>query len=329
LDKIIESQHKLTETSIIHRDLLIKFAEKLEKKAEIHSKKFGNEVVELITRVEKRYAENVEKILSILDNDLNLQIDSNTLKEETYNYLNNMRWVGWGNCQLGPPLMLNPIDEYSYAIIIYLSARLIDDAIDGHVHFKNFMKTLYGYLVTKVVEREAAGLCTMMGNMVYQNSLKNLIKENYIESANILIQLYSEIIPGALMESFVKGNADINLYEKIIKRKSVKYDMMLNKIYFRTLEPSLRDFMIELLSEFSETAQWLNDLMDYEDDKSRNQLNILNNFEINMYSLYGKIANSFDNIWLKTGILNKDLQNAMAARLIDPVNKLIGYKINF
>jgi hypothetical protein len=312
---------------IINSDLLKTFADELELKVEKHNTKYRNKVVNIIGDVEKKYSENLMKTLSILDNDLNLVIELKPISKITYDYLNGMRWVGWGNCQMAPPLGINPAEEYSCAIIIYLSARLIDDAIDGHIDFKELITTLYGSLITKVNDREASGLCTMMGNLVYQNALRILIKKEYKESADILMQLYSEVISGALMEAFAKGNADYNLYSIIIKQKSVAYDMMLNKVFFRTVEPNLRKFLIKLLAEFSETAQWLNDLMDYEDDMKRNQLNILCDYGINKYSLYSKIANSFYDIWLKTNGLNKDLQNAMAARLIDPVNKLMDYKI--
>ena len=312
---------------IINSDVLKEFAEELENKVEKHNEKYRDEVVEIITDFENKYSQNLKKLLSILDNNLNLVIESKQISKVTYDYLNGMRWVGWGNYQMAPPLGINPVEEYSYTIIIYLSARLIDDAIDGHIDFKKLMKTLYGSLVSETNEREAAGLCTMVGNLVYQNALRFLIKGGHGESAEILMQLYSEVIPGALMEAFVKDNANYDLYAKIIKRKSVAYDMMLNKIFFGKVEPNLQEYLINILSEFSETAQWLNDLMDYEDDKQRKQLNILNDYGINKYSLYSKISNSLHDIWGKTNELDKDLQNAMAARLIDPLNKLINYKI--
>ena len=168
----------------------------------------------------------------------------------------------------------------------------------------------------------------MAGNLVYNSALKLMYKNGYNESAGNLIQLYSEVIPGALTEAFTKGNKDYNLYSKIIQRKSVSYDMMLNKVFLRTVNEKLRTNLEKLLAGFSETAQWLNDLMDYEDDKERNQLNVLNCSGISQYSIYGKIALSFYDTWINAKEFNKDLQNSIAARLIDPVNKLINYELN-
>ncbi|NIO85210.1 MAG: hypothetical protein GTN53_32180, partial [Candidatus Aminicenantes bacterium] len=148
-------------------------------------------------------------------------------------YLSSMLWVGWGDCEFGPPLKIRPVGEFAPGILVYLSARLIDDGIDGHKDYKGRVQSFYGFLANRMEEREAAGLSSMMGNLVLNMSLRLLLKEGYAESVDLLMSTYSTVISGALAETLFKASDNLDIYHSIVKGKSVAYDMMLHQVFLR------------------------------------------------------------------------------------------------
>lgn len=297
--------------------------EELSLSFERHKKRYGEQIKGLTNQVEKEYATRLEQVLSLLLSNKDLAEILMPVHYVLKKYLSSMRWVGWGDCEFGPPLNIQPVKEFSHAILIYLSARLIDDGIDGHKDYKGRVLTLYGFLTDKMSDREAAGLSSMMGNLLLNASLRLLNKQGYTESADVLMRIYADVIPGALAEALSRCSVNYSLYQRIIKHKSVAYDMMLHQVFLRQVIPSLRFNILHLLADLSETAQWLNDLCDDEDDQARNQLNILRISRMNRYVVFGMVAHSLQKIWQDALVLPSNIRDAMANRLKDLVRLLI------
>jgi hypothetical protein len=290
---------------------------------EAHRERFGEEVITLIGEVERSYSVAIRDIVAAFASNSSIVPVFENLGDATFTYVTSMRWVGWGNCELGPPLHLHPVEEYALAMAVYISARLIDDAIDGHDNYKGYMPTLYGFIREQTKEREAAGLGSMMGALLSQAALRRLLRTGHREAALILLELYADVIPGALAETLARGRGSPDLYKAVVQRKSVAYDMMLHRSFLRTAPHELQLPLLHFLGQYSETAQWLNDLNDEEEDKEREQLNIVTLSGMCREHTQQRIASSFRALWQQACTLPEPVRNALAVRLRDPIAKLI------
>lgn len=300
-------------------------AENIRESCERHRKQYGDEIIELSREVENEYKYQLDRILSVLTKNRRSADVLTPVYHVLRNYLRLMQWVGWGDCEFGPPLGIRCSEqEYSLSILVYLSARLIDDGIDGHTDYKGSVQSLYGYMAGKIKERKAAGLSCLMGNLILNASLRRLYKKGYAESADMLMRIYSDVFPGAFAEALCIGcTVEYDLYMSIIKRKSVAYDMMLHSVFFRSVEPVLRSRILQFLADYSETSQWLNDLCDEEDDFSRGQLNILNVPGMDRDLVFNRIVKSFYSLWKNTSDLLPALRDVIAIRLQDSFKKFL------
>ena len=304
-------------------DSFNRMAEDIKKSCDRHKKRYEDDIIELSRGIQQMYKRQLDLVLSVLMKSRK----SGDLLTPVYpvlrDYLRLMQWVGWGDCEFGPPLGIRcPEEEYSLSILIYLSARLIDDGIDGHVDYKGTVQNLFGYLADKTDSRQAAALSCLTGNMILNASLRLLYKQGYAESADMLMRLYSEVFSGALAEALCNDvTIQYDLYRSIVLRKSVAYDAMLHKVFFRSVEPVLRRQIINFLAGYSEIAQWLNDLCDEEDDKLRGQVNILNVSGMDREAVFNRIVNSFYSIWENASGLHPALRDVIAVRLLDSFKK--------
>lgn len=289
---------------------------------ETHRQRFGEEVISLIGDVERSYRVAVRDIAAIFAAHSAIVPIFEELGNSASNYITAMRWVGWGNCELGPPLRIRPVEEYALAMAVYISARLIDDAIDGHHDYKGYMATLYGFIQQHKAEREAAGLGSMMGALLAQAALRRLLRTGHNEAATVLLELYAEVIPGALAETLARGRGSAGLYRAVVQRKAVAYDMMLHRIFLRTIPDTIQTPLLHFLAQYSETAQWLNDLNDVEEDAKRGQLNIVTISGNDTEEVQRRIASSFRHLWEQAHSLPEPVRTALAVRLRDPVAKL-------
>lgn len=288
-----------------------------------HRERYEDEAIIFARRIETEYLAQLNRILLVL-----IQPGTPlTLLSPAHGvlafYLDRMEWVGWGNCEFGPPLGIRyPEEEYALSILVYLSARLMDDGIDGHPDYKGKVPNLYGHLIQKFDAGRAGGLSTLMGGLVMNGALRRLLKKGYTESADALMALYSEVFPGALAEALRIGTAiPEDLYRTIVRRKSVAYDMMLHRVFFRRVEPALRSRILQFLAGYSETAQWLNDLCDEKDDLARGQLNILAIPGMDQETAFMRIVSSIFHLWRSICDLPLAVRDVMALRLYDSIKK--------
>lgn len=288
-----------------------------------HEERYRDEVVLLLRDVERAYTTAIGDITSIFAKNSAFVPLLDELRTSTSTYLTSMRWIGWGNCELGPPLGIRPVEDYALAMAVYTSARLIDDALDGHTHYKGLMPTLHHFLCQYVEEREAAGLGSMMGCFIAQEAVYRILNRCPPDTALLLLQLYAEIVPGAMAEILAQGMHSADVYKAVVQRKSVAYDMMLHRVFLQTAPHDIQTILLQFLSVFSETAQWLNDFTDRDDDLQRQQLNFVHSTGIDEKTAYNRIAAAFIRLWHKARILPAHIRNALAMRLRDPVALLL------
>ena len=185
------------------------------------------------------------------------------------------------------------------------------------------MATSYGFLCAQMQEREAAGMGSMAGCALLHEVLLRLLKKEHGESAMILLSLYAEVIPGALAETFIHSRCSAELYNAVVSKKSVAYDMMLHRVFLRTAPEPLRTHLLGFLANFSETAQWLNDLLDADDDIERNQINFVHSIGIDLPTARTRIGSAFPALWSRARSMPPDIADALATRLRDPVATLV------
>ena len=290
-----------------------------------HTRHYKEEVIIYSRRVENEYKRQVDQLLKMLAGHEDYGDRMTKVHDVLKAYLYRMEWVGWCDCEFGPPLAVRCSDEeYALGILVYLSARLIDDSIDGHTSFKGTVPNLYGYLIKTMDEAEAADLNALMGGLIYSAALRKLYRLGYAESADMLVNTYSEVFPGALAEAFCVGRPlTYEVYRAVVRHKAVAYDMMLHRVYFRQAEPRLRGEALKFLAEYSESAQWLNDLCDEQDDRTRGQMNILNCPGQDRESVFQRILASFRGIWENSRGVFPPLRDVMAVRLFDSFKKFL------
>ncbi len=309
------------DASIINLQSLVEFIDFLEEQCKEISE-YREQTNSAFTTFESIYKTEIEECVTILHD---FPLSPNRLSEMadlTREYLWEMRWIGWGNYEFFPFLDQPVNNEFPLAMIAYLSARLIDDAIDNHLDYKGKCVTLYGHLSSKFSEREAAAACVIIANLLYHEVLYKLMRNGHKECAQIIIDQYGKVIPGALLETFVNSDFNLDLYNCIIQRKSVAYDSILHLVFFRTLVHEQRESMISMMAEFSVLAQWLNDFEDEKDDLTRGQLNVLNAKSMNPYFLTLKIYEKGKYMWQKAHKMPLEIRSVWARRILDAMDKL-------
>jgi len=289
-----------------------------------HRWRFGDAVTTLMRKVSLEYENQLESLLAVPYGRKMLNEFSSDLHDALFAYLVSMQWVGWGDCEFGPPLEL-PDDSgiYALSLIAYLGARLMDDAIDHHLDYKGQFQSFYGYLTEKSGRDQAAGISAAAGHFLITASIRRMVKRGSLNTACSVMQLYNPVFAGALCETGVNEIAITpGLYRSVIRHKAVAYDRILHVVFFRKAEPLVRERILSFLATHSEYSQWLNDLSDEADDRSRNQMSILKVTGMDRDKLINTILKSFLELWNGAGDLHPDIRNVMAVRLNDSLKKL-------
>jgi hypothetical protein len=288
-----------------------------------HRDRFGGAVTELAQALSREHAFQVDLLLS----GPRSLIPRGSMMDDSFlalhRYLVQMQWVIWGDCELGPPIALQcQPDEVALGVLAYLSARLMDDAIDGHRTYKGQLLTFYGKLSESRSECEAAEAASLAGGFLLNEALCQLSKRGYRSSARILRNLYSEVFSGALAEALISGSkCTARAYQAIVAHKAVAYDRMLHEVFFSTCPQPLRTRILYLLTRHSEISQWLNDYCDETDDRERGQLSILRIQGMDRKRVAGKIVASFNWQYEACQTLPAALSDAFSLRLLDSVLK--------
>jgi hypothetical protein len=289
-----------------------------------HRRRFGEAVTGLTREVSQQYETQLDRILTVGYGRKSSDTPESRWQKALFTYLVSMQWVGWGDCEFGPPLGLRDHSEiYALGMIAYLGARLVDDAIDGHIDYKGRFPSYYGYLVNELDVCDAEGTCAAAGTFLITASLRRMIKLGCSSVAAAIMQLYNRVASGVLCET-LSGGIPIgpDLYRSVIRHKAVAYDRMLHVVFFRNAEPLIQSRILSFLSAKSESSQLLNDLCDESDDRSRNQMSILGVRNMDRETVVQTVLNDFVHLWKESEDLHPDIRNAMAVRLNDSLQKI-------
>lgn len=195
-------------------------------------------------------------------------------------YVRWLRWSAWLGTQLPPPLdLLSRRDQlrHAVAVLTYLGARLVDDGIDGHLHYKNKRNTLVADLLALFPHcDEAAARChsALVGFWILNYGHRRMRQIGETRTADTIVRLFANIPRGVLAESADSSN-DRAVYDAIVQHKSVAYDMLLYQSILAPVEDAHRTVLLRALATASSVAQYLNDVADRNDDAGRGQPNVV------------------------------------------------------
>lgn len=195
-------------------------------------------------------------------------------------YLRWLRWSAWLGTQLPPPLgLVSRRDQlrYAVAVLTYLGARLVDDGIDGHLHYKNKRATFVTDLLALLPHcDEAAARCysALAGFWMLNYGHRRMRQIAEPQTADTILRLFTHIPRGVFAESADTTN-DRALYDAVVQHKSVAYDMLLYQSILAPVEEARRTVLLRALATTSSVAQYLNDVADRHDDAGRGQPNVV------------------------------------------------------
>jgi hypothetical protein len=290
-----------------------------------HKKLFGSQVDKFVSTFQNKYENETRLILNHLSKIDKLNIGYNVL----YDILIKNRWAGWELCNLAPVLNVYPVEEYPIAVIAYNALHLTDDGIDGHTNYEHINQTsYYGYLLNNNFnQREASALSAMMGMDLLNTCIKRLNEKGLRNSADIILRLSNNVFTGMLGESLYTKPLTEELYYKIIKRKSVAYQMILDHIFLRTIDVSLRSKLLVINSFIVKMGQLTDDLMDQSDDTKHQNFSIMYVEGISKEKIINNIIKLIQTVWDLCLQLEDKLKDAFAVRMADWV-RLVKEELN-
>lgn len=297
----------------------------LVKAGECHRMRFKDKVYTLISGVEEKYNRDVDECLHFLKKDN----DTFPVVQGTYTTIRNIllsnSWVGWELCDFGPVLNIDPLDDFPVAMIAYTAIHLTDDGIDGHKLYKACkVKSFYDYsLEMGKGERESSALSAMMGMAVYNSCIQYLRKKQQQMVVETLLRLSCHIFSGMLNESIHTKPLSADSYKKIIKSKSIAYQMLLEHVFLKSLPSGKRTALLVLRSKLVEIGQLTDDLIDEKDDIRLNQFSIFLVPEMNREKLLMLILDAMGKLWDDCSHQENDIKNIMGLHLSNWIKLVI------
>jgi hypothetical protein len=224
--------------------------------------------------------EEIDRAADMLAGEAPLRAVLAPLASHLRDYLRWLRWSAWLGTQLPPPLeLLSRRDRlrHAVAVLTYLGARLVDDGIDGHLHYKNKRNTLVADLLALFPHcDEAAARChsALAGFWILNYGQRRMRQIGETRVADMIARLFASIPRGVFAES-ADGTNDLTVYDAIVQHKSVAYDMLLHQALLAPVEEGPRTILLRALATTSSVAQYLNDVADRNDDAGRGQPNVV------------------------------------------------------
>lgn len=234
-------------------------------------------------------------------------------------YLEWLRWTSWNICEVAAvahPDPALPAERLGLATAAYAAGRLIDDALDGHDHFKGRFATLLGVLREHgggLSEPEVRVHAALLGFGLLQHALRRMRQRGHAASAEWVDRLSAVASTGVLAESLAGERVDQETYLEVVRRKSVAYNMVLYKPALEGVEPAAREALLRALAAMDELSQLVNDLNDRDDDRERGQMNA---FAAGVRApTPAELAGRMDALWAGCAGLDPVLRDAVAAML--------------
>lgn len=310
----------------------------LEAASERHSFRFKEQLFEFRNLTLKKYDEELVLLERKLQGGPTLRPHLAGLAGEVRGYLDWLRWTGGLCSNLGPVFQLvseADAQRLALSVITYLGARLIDDSVDGHEDFKRKRHTLLGALVRDYPKHPEVVLRTqtaLAGFWLLNYGKRRLRASGSIKAADTAEKLFEIIPPGVLVEALHNEPLNEAEYEAVIERKSVSYDMILYRVFLEPAPRALRSRVLKSLGVLSRVAQYLNDLMDSEDDESRlMQVNRLNHCDLRGEAYWLNCLEILHEAHAATADLPEsfqDLFGSMAIEVLESATRLWGEEPN-
>ncbi|HEX4966715.1 MAG TPA: hypothetical protein VF173_38245 [Thermoanaerobaculia bacterium] len=253
----------------------------LEAGRQAHHERYRQRVYAFLEKYHAAYRAEITRAADSLCRDDLLRPHLSPLAQALDQYLYWLRWGGWLSAQLAPPLALEAEEDarrLAVAVMTYLGARLVDDGMDDHRDFKRKQVTVLGTLERLCPRGSPAALCcasALLGFWVLNHGQRRFRQLGLDVCADTTAQLFARIPPGALAEVVCGAAITRDEYARIVQRKAVAYDMILYQNLLAPADPRSRGPLLAAVAISSEIAQYLNDLMDLEDDAGRRQLNLI------------------------------------------------------
>ena len=284
----------------------------------IHKLKYENQVHDFISCFQKEYEYETEKILEYLRIDENINLGVDVINK----IILKNSWTGWELCDLAPVLKINPLEYFPLAVIAYNAIHLTDDGIDGHISYESIKcGSYYNYLLeNSFCEREASALSGLAGMGILNSCIKRLNDKNFFDAASIILRLSNYVFTGMFSESLQKKRLTEDLYFKIIQRKSVAYQMILDHTFLLNVNQTLRKQLLGITSQIVKLGQMIDDLVDIDDDSNKKNFSIINVNGMTKEKLAFKIIEQLNATWSLCKECDNELINVLALRLRNWIN---------
>lgn len=273
-----------------------------------------------IRRMEEKFTAEWRSIILSLSRDRSLGPVISPSRKVLEDYFPALSYLGWEACHWGPALDIEVGDDYALALVAYLSCRLMDDGIDGHVEYRAWLskqrqKSLFGYFSERLGERHASGLSVLTGSWILNAALRRMRKKGHTESADLVSTLFESIVPGVIAESACERPVTRGTYRAIVKKKSVAYNMILYRIFLSRVDSELRTRMLRSLELLVESNQWLSDLWDMDEDMARGQVSIFSIPGMTSTKVQREIFQNLRSAWLICQTLPPEVRDALGGRM--------------
>jgi 2-polyprenyl-3-methyl-5-hydroxy-6-metoxy-1,4-benzoquinol methylase len=212
--------------------------------------------------------------------------------DELREYVDWLQWSLWDLPEISVALRILPeqlVQGVASCGMVYLSMRLVDDAIDRHHRYKDRHDTLVASAHKRRRSNQSAEVLSLMGGLLlcFQGMTSVAAEETGL-SRDTLASLLASVrntIFGVIMELSPRETWDEPFYERLIKLKNVEFW----RVLYAAMDPKGSSPLLGFLEGYYTLAQKLNDVQDQADDEQRGQPNLIS---IRRASLRGNAASA-------------------------------------
>lgn len=147
--------------------------------------------------------------------------------------------------------------------LLFLSIRMLDDSIDGHVTYKGHYATIVGELKTST--EHAIEVNTIASLLIGLEASRQVDPED--------LALAQTTLHGQLFEFDPVAADSLASYESMVTAKMVAYGLVVYGPLLRAIEPPFRHAVDGFVRRSLMLGQVVNDLVDRESDEERHQPN--------------------------------------------------------
>lgn len=249
------------------------------------------------------------------------------LLDQVREYLEWLQWLTWNVATLAP-LVEDDLSiatrRFGLAALAYAGGRLVDDGIDGHLHFKGRRHTVVASASASLPLKAdgAAAHSVFIGFCAYQRALRRLRDIREPDIARTIERLFVRISSGILAESHAPTAVCRDAYESIVRRKAVAYNMILSRTLLSSVRTERRLSLLRCLHELDALAQLINDRRDEKDDRQRAQLNafLCGAYDRDAYPEAARFRVS--KLWVRASSLSVTARGAVATLLAHLITNL-------